>query len=233
METDPEGRAFFEALLEAPEDECLARFQPRFAHYTHPGVGWNCLMLAASRFSLTLVKRLIEAGTDVNYVSIQNRGETALLFAAERWQSLSLETVELLLSYGANPMYACKYGRNCLMEALDAARTAFTHQQRHNIEPNEHDCSVRKFEVLVRAGADLLHRDRHGESVLKMLRRVLPEKYCPLFRTWWTRAANCQIAVRCLERICRVHRPGLASRDVLGLVVKALWKTRCEEEWEF
>ena len=46
------------------------------------------------------------------------------------------------------------------------------------------------------------------------------------------RFARCRKACRSLWRVLRLHRPGLASRDIVGVLEAEVWSTRFSEAWK-
>lgn len=80
--------------------------------------GRTALMLASFDGDLGAVRRLLEAGADVN--ATDRDGDTALMFAALKGHA---EVVRELLENGADVNFAARNG----WTALKAARSAFRH----------------------------------------------------------------------------------------------------------
>jgi ankyrin repeat protein len=110
--------------------------------------GLTLLHHAAANPDVSIAKRLIAAKLNPN--AQDDNGWTPLHFAA---QARSAEVASVLLESGANPNLRDAHGNGPLATALMNARE---------------DTTV--FELLIKAGADPLQKNRYGRSVLDTVR---------------------------------------------------------------
>lgn len=134
------------------------------------------LMLAAEQGDLPIVRLLISLGTNVN--EINEFRQSALLYAVRKKQ---IATVNLLLKSGANPNQVTVDGDSILHEAAAGSIDVKILRSliKHGADPritNKMGCSALHIaafhgrtdvvQVLIRAGADVNHRDRHSQGPL-------------------------------------------------------------------
>ncbi|XZE52528.1 ankyrin repeat domain-containing protein [Planctomycetaceae bacterium SH139] len=134
------------------------------------------LMLAAERGCLPIVRLLISLGTNIN--ATNEFRQTALLYAVRENQ---LSTVNLLLKSGADPNVVMVDGDFVLREA--ATSSIDLRICRALLKSGADPCSVNKMggtalhiaafhgradvaRLLIRAGANVNHRDHHGHGPL-------------------------------------------------------------------
>ncbi|GFR88538.1 ankyrin repeat protein [Elysia marginata] len=106
--------------------------------------GWTALSLACKRHNQEVVSALLDAGMDVNYLSLTK--ETAL------WHSLQCfsyedSIIELLIRRGANVNFAYTTGVTVLEKAVKT-------------------CPANIVEVILKNGADVNTQDRDGNTAL-------------------------------------------------------------------
>lgn len=136
------GTSFYTAVRnnDAPRlEEQLKRFGPG----TRDPRGTTPLMIAAALGSLDAMKKIVDAGTDVN--AVNDFGATALM-----WCAGDIDKVRYLLSKGAKVAVRSKMGRTPLLIAAT------------------YDGSVEIGRLLITKGAVVDDKDKSGTSVLQL-----------------------------------------------------------------
>ena len=137
--------------------------------------GTRALVLATSRDHTECVKKLLDAGADVNFMT--QSGERPLTFAAERGRP---EIVELFIASGALVnstnmngftalCKAAKYGQERCVEILLKAGAHVNTSNKYGETPLMHSISTGQLKcakLLIKAGADMNKSNSWGQPIL-------------------------------------------------------------------
>lgn len=125
---------------------------------------------------------------------------------------------------GETPLHvAASLGCSDLIEELVRLRADVNAADSAGLTPLEMCRASRTARTLILCGADISLKRKFEHATFNMAVTV---------SDFQQRFAHCRIACQSLWRILRLHRPGLASRDMVGLLEAKVWATRFLPAWE-
>lgn len=166
-------------------------------------------------------------------------GYTTVLHVCNRWYNESdhilFRNLHDVISKGASvnerepvsgdtPLHlAAGFGSSDLVRELVSLGADVNATNALGITPLEECSASHTARTLILLGADISLKRKFELATFAMLVTV---------SDYQKRFAHCRKACRSLWRILRLHRPGLASRDMAGVLEAAVWATRFDPAWE-
>jgi ankyrin repeat protein len=149
-------------LAEAGSDAEIQKLVAEYREYRDEA-GRTLLMAAAYQGEKELVQALIDAGAEVNACDLTESGQTALVYTVRSLSPVRPEILESLVAGGADVNQRCgRNRRSALMFAADADVY---------LERFPEPVFAQTTKELIRLGANLEARDRHGRTVWRLIKR--------------------------------------------------------------